>query len=84
MRAFARTGSPTVEPLPNNPLDHRAVDPLYSVETAAAATGLKQRTWREIFNRRDVPLVRVLGKLYVRQSDMLAYLEANTASRSER
>ncbi|MEA4944533.1 MAG: helix-turn-helix domain-containing protein [Propionicimonas sp.] len=65
-----------MEPLPNNPLSHSATDPLFTVGQAAAATGLKPQTWRGIFNRRDVPLVRVRGRLYVRQSTMLAYLEA--------
>lgn len=55
-----------------------AADPLLTFAQAAAATNLKPRTWREIFNRRDVPLVRVNGRLYVRHSDMLAFLEAHT------
>lgn len=55
-----------------------AADPLFTFAQAAAATNLKPRTWREIFARRAVPLVRVNGRLYVRQSDMLAFLEAHT------
>lgn len=65
-----------MEPLSNNPLSHSAVDPLYSVQAAAAISGLKERTWREIFSRRAVPLVRVGCRLYVRQSDLIAYLDS--------
>ena len=60
-----------------------STDPLYTFAQAALATNLKPRTWREIFARRRVPLVRVNGRVYVRQSDMLAYLEAHTEPASE-
>ena len=72
-----------MESLPNNPLSHSAPDPLFTVEQAAAATGLKPLTWRGIFNRRAVPLARIQGRLYVRHSDMLAYLEACTEGPAE-
>lgn len=64
--------------MPHDPETPTPLDPLYSVRQAAAATGLPERTCRELFNRRYVPLVRIGSRLYVRRSDMLAYIDRRT------
>ena len=53
-------------------------DPLYTFTEAAAAFSMKPRTWRELFNTRALPLVRIGRRLYVRRSEVLAYLAAQT------
>jgi hypothetical protein len=55
-----------------------ATDPLYTFAQAAAAFNMNPRTWRGLFNTRAMPLVRIGRKLYVRRSDALAYLTAQT------
>ena len=51
---------------------------LYSVKTAASATGLSERTVRHLFDKRCLPLVKVQNRLYVRADDLGRYLETNT------
>lgn len=52
-------------------------NPLYTAEQAAAAFGMKYRTWRGLFDSRALPLIRIGRRLYVRRSDALAFLTAN-------
>lgn len=51
---------------------------LLDVRAATLLAGTTERTMRRLFDERELPLVRVRRRLYVRRSDLLAYLDANT------
>ena len=51
---------------------------LLSIPGAAAFAGLKERAMRHLFTQRVFPVVALGTRLYVRRSDLIAYIDSHT------
>jgi len=56
----------------------RGLDELFTPAEAAAAVGRPERAIRHLFDKRAFPLVKMGRRVYVRRSDLEAYLTAST------
>jgi excisionase family DNA binding protein len=63
---------------PNTSQPGTGLEQLYTPAEAAAAVNRPERAIRHLFDKRAFPLVKMGRRVYVRRSDLAAYLTAST------